>query len=107
MMNCQRDDLNLEDFYTWKKKDGTRVPHKKCKKCYNMGKYVKKPKGWDAVDDAIKEKVLSMLQDRRNKITHIARVTGLSYASLHGWIVKGYISYPSSSDSDTDDESTN
>jgi hypothetical protein len=87
--HCQNDQLTIADFYTWKRKDGTPVPHKKCKKCFNLGKYEKKPKGWDAVPDITKAQVIELLADRRNKLTHIAEATGLPYASLHRWVSKG------------------
>ena len=79
----------IDDYYTYPTKAGVSRPHKRCKKCYNFGKYTKKAVGWENVDPDIQKKVIEMLSDRKISLRDIAETHGLSVRNLTRWVKDG------------------
>jgi hypothetical protein len=77
--------------FTYKHKDGTIVPFRKCKLCHNHGSYTKKGTGWSKVPKEQQERIRELLKDRRLSVKDIATSEGLAYANFRRWISKGEV----------------
>ena len=87
-ITCRRCGAVGTEHYTYKTKNGSK-PLPDCKNCHNEGRYAKKGTGWAKVPDETKELVRTMLADRRNKISDVAKASGISAANLGRWIANG------------------
>jgi DNA invertase Pin-like site-specific DNA recombinase len=77
-------DKELSCFYTYKVKDGKRYENK-CKSCKQPPK-VKKPRGFDALDPEIRDKIMELLKDRSNSNAYIARKFHIKTSTFAYWV---------------------
>ncbi len=85
--SCQSID---NEHYTYRGKNGVRIPFAKCKKCHNPARE-KKATGFDKLAQDVQDKIREALADRKNKVSDIAREQKINYENLRRWIAKGTI----------------
>lgn len=74
--------LNVEDFYTYTKKDNTLGYYNKCYKCHNKNQYRKKGAGIKKLPLDTQEQLKKELMNRNVKLIDLAEKYHIKYTTL-------------------------